>query len=231
MAKQKPRHTRPVGHIYFFAIAWALFSIIFPMYKLSNLLIVLAISFSAAFIAKKAYFDRRAKKAEPVFYSEPKAEPQKTKEPEPAVSYGPQIDPIIAEGKTAQKEMGKLYSTIKNPEIRKKINRIMELSDKIVQDAIHDPSDIPQIQRFLDYYLPTTIKLLNAYDRMGNQGITGENITSSMSRIEDMLDAAIEAYEKQLDSLFANQALDIETDIQVMNSMIYREGLGTRDFK
>ena len=123
------------------------------------------------------------------------------------------------------KEMGRLYSSIKNNEIRKRINELMRVSDKIVQDAIDDPSDVPQIRKFLDYYLPTTIKLLNAYDRMSDQGIEGTNLSKSMQSIEDMLDTAIEAFKKQLDSLFANQALDIETDISVMNQMLAREGL------
>ena len=82
-----------------------------------------------------------------------------------------------------------------------------------------------QIKKFLDYYLPTTIKLLNAYDRMGAQGIEGENISGTMKSINEMLDTAIAAYHKLLDSLFANQALDVETDIEVMNTLLKREGL------
>ena len=101
----------------------------------------------------------------------------------------------------------------------------MEISDKIISDAVNDPSDVPQIKKFLDYYLPTTIKLLNAYDRMGAQGIEGDNITGTMSSIENMLDTAINAYKKLLDSLFADQAMDIETDIEVMNTLLKREGL------
>ena len=73
--------------------------------------------------------------------------------------------------------------------------------------------------------LPTTIKLLNAYDRMGSQGIEGSNISGTMTSIEEMLDTAIAAYRKLLDSLFANQAMDIETDISVMNTLLKREGL------
>ena len=129
---------------------------------------------------------------------------------------------------TALSEMGRLYLSIKDPEIRSKINEIMRVTDKIVQDAISDPTDIPKIKKFMNYYLPTTIKLLNAYDRMGSQGIEGENIDRSMKSISEMLDAAIAAYKKQLDSLFANQALDIETDIAVMNSMLDREGLSDK---
>ena len=146
-------------------------------------------------------------------------------------SYGPEIDPIIEEGNRALSEMGRLYMSIKDPDVRRKINEIMRITDKITQDAISDPSDIPQIKKFMNYYLPTTIKLLNAYDRMSSQGVRGENLDKSMNSINEMLDAAIVAYQKRLDSLFENQALDIETDIEVMNTMLAREGLsGTRDF-
>ena len=87
-----------------------------------------------------------------------------------------------------------------------------------------------QIRKFMNYYLPTTIKLLNAYDRMSAQDIQGDNITGSMERIEDMLDTTIEAYKKQLDALFANQAADIQMDIDIMNGMLAREGLGGKSY-
>ena len=147
-------------------------------------------------------------------------------------SYGPKVDPIVEEGNKALAEMGRLYMSIKDPQVRGKINEIMRITDKIVQDAITDPADIPQIKKFMTYYLPTTIKLLNAYDRMSSQGIEGENLDKSMKNINEMLDDAIEAYKKMLDSLFANQALDIETEIDVMNTMLAREGLsGEKDFQ
>ena len=147
-------------------------------------------------------------------------------------SYGPKVDPIVEEGNKALAEMGRLYMSIKDPQVRGKINEIMRITDKIVQDAITDPADIPQIKKFMTYYLPTTIKLLNAYDRMSSQGIEGENLDKSMKNINEMLDDAIDAYKKMLDSLFANQALDIETEIDVMNTMLAREGLsGEKDFQ
>ena len=147
-------------------------------------------------------------------------------------SYGPEVDPIVEEGNKALAEMGRLYLSIQDPEVRSKINEIMRITDKIVQDAIQDPSDIPQIKKFMNYYLPTTIKLLNSYDRMSAIGVEGENLDKSMKNINDMLDAAIVAYKKRLDSLFANQALDIETDIDVMNTMLAREGLTeNKDFQ
>ena len=209
---------KPVGPIYTFAATWLLYSLMFPLYRLIDFLICIAVAYGAYALSKKIFKTKITYVEEPV------------PEPEP-VSFGSEVDAIIAEGNLAQSEMGRLYNSIKDAGIRSKISELMRISDKIVEDAIHDPSDVPQIRKFFSYYLPTTIKLLNTYDRMGNQGIDGDNITGTMSRIEDMLDTAVVAYKKQLDSLFANQALDIETDIDVLNAMLAREGLAERDFK
>ena len=144
-------------------------------------------------------------------------------------SYGEKIDPILEEGDRALGEMRRLKTTITDPAVQGKIDEIMDITEKIAKDAIEDPSDVPQIKKFFRYYLPTTIKLLNAYDRMSSQGIDGENIDKSLNNINEMLDVAIAAYKKRLDSLFENQALDIETDIDVMNQMLEREGLSGRN--
>jgi hypothetical protein len=213
LKKHKKRSAAP---IYTFAAIWLLYALFFPLYRPWHFLLLLVLATGGSLIVAKAGKTARPKQ-EPGQQTPPAAEPN----PQPAS----EIDSIIAEGALAQKEMGRLYATIENPNIRQKINQIMQVSDKIVQDAKHDPADVPQIKKFLNYYLPTTIKLLNAYDRMSDQGIEGENISGTMRNIESMLDTAIVAYRKQLDSLFANQALDIDTDIQVMNAMLAREGL------
>lgn len=140
-------------------------------------------------------------------------------------SYGPKVDAVLEEGNRALSAMRQLYVSIKDEAVRGKIDEIMSITDKIMKDAIEDESDIPQIKKFFSYYLPTTIKLLNAYDRMSTTEIEGENIDKTKKNINEMLDVAIDAYKKRLDSLFENQALDIETEIDVMNQMLEREGL------
>ena len=84
---------------------------------------------------------------------------------------------------------------------------------------------LPQIRKFMDYSLPTTLKLLNAYDRMSGTGVSGENIDSTIERVEKMMGTIVTAFEKQLDSLFGSEALDISTDISVLETMMAREGL------
>ena len=223
---------RSAGPIYVFAAVWLLSQIAGNSTGLGGLLITTGISLLAAVGVGYLLGRKGQKKEGDDAGSSKSAEEQKAAEEAAAESspYSPEVQAIIREGRVALKEMGRLYSSIPNPEIRSKINELMSVSDKIVRDAIDDPSDVPQIRKFLDYYLPTTIKLLNAYDRMNSQEISGSNITGSMERIEDMLDTAIDAYKRQLDALFANQAADIQMDIEVMNGMLAREGLGGKSY-
>ena len=231
MARHHRKRSR-LGSIYSFAITWLILSAFMPLYQIWGLLMTVGICSFVSYLfgrnaaEKEETPEKKTEKASAPAQAKPAAPKTSTKK-----SYGPEVDPIIEEGNKALSEMGRLYMSIKDPEIRLKINEIMRVTDKIVQDAIADPTDIPQIRKFMNYYLPTTIKLLNAYDRMSSQGIEGENLDRSMKNITEMLDDAIAAYKKMLDSLFANQALDIETDIEVMNTMLAREGLtGAKDF-
>ena len=221
------RRRRRSGSIYSFIVTWLVLSMFFPMYELTSILTTLGLGLGVAFLFGRATGRQAAKEEQAkTQQAQSQASGRKTvdttvrkvgeAQKAPKKSYGPEVDPIVEEGNKALSEMGRLYMSIKDPEVRVKINEIMRVTD------------IPKIKKFMTYYLPTTIKLLNAYDRMDSQGIEGENIDKTMKNINEMLDAAIAAYKKQLDSLFANQALDIETDIAVMNAMLDREGLSDK---
>lgn len=230
---RRNKRRRSVGFIYGFAVTWLVMAAFLPMYKLWAVITALCASILVSSVIASASGKKAQAEEEKAAAEQREKEKQESEKAAAAgTSYSPEVSAILAEGNRALSAMGRLYMSIKDPEVRGKINEIMRITDKIAQDAISDPSDIPQIKKFMNYYLPTTIKLLNAYDRMSAQGIEGENLDKSMKSINDMLDTAIEAYKKRLDSLFANQALDIETDIQVMNTMLAREGLsGGKDFE
>ena len=208
--------TRSVVPIYALAGTWLLYCLIFPLYRLRHFIILACVSvlvyllFSKLFPPKVEYIE------------EPK---------EPVTTGDEKIDALLREGETAVSEIDRLGASIKDEGIRAKVARISELTDKIFKDILEDPDDYRQIRRFADYFLPTTLKLLNAYDRMSSVGTEGENVSGTMKRIDEVLDTTIKAYEKQLDALFANQALDIDTDITVLESMLKKEGLSGPDFK
>ena len=82
------------------------------------------------------------------------------------------------------------------------------------------------MRKFMSYYLPTTLKLLNAYDRMDDQGIAGDNVAGTMEKVRGILSTIVTAFEKQLDNLFGREAMDISSDITVLENMLAREGLG-----
>lgn len=229
------RHRRGIGPFGALALIWLFFAGVVQLVRLSGVLIAAGLAIMGSVWAVNALRRKRAEKSDdssnagaiPVEYTEVTPEPEAPVEPSP---YSPEVQAIIQEGRVALREMGRLYGSIPNPEIRSRINELMSISDKIIRDAIDDPADVPQIRKFLDFYLPTTIRLLNAYDRMSAQEYAGDNITGSMNRIEEMLDTTVAAYKKQLDALFANQAADIQMDIDTMNAMLAREGLGGKSY-
>ena len=93
---------------------------------------------------------------------------------------------------------------------------------------IEKPEREQDVRKFMNYYLPTTLKLLKSYDMLEDQSYQGENIVASRKKIESVLDMLIEAYEKQLDRLFRNDALDIATDIDVLETMMAGDGLSDK---
>ena len=122
-------------------------------------------------------------------------------------------------------EIRRVNDAIADEEMSRKIDRIGEITGKIFAYQKQNPGKAGQLRSFLGYYLPTTLKILNAYAQMEAQGIEGENIRSAKKRIEGMMDKVVEGFEKQLDKLFQNDAMDITTDVEVLERMLEKDGL------
>ena len=122
-------------------------------------------------------------------------------------------------------ELRRVNDAIPDEEMTDKISRLEAVSAKIFEQARTDPDKLPQMRKFMDYYLPTSLKLLNTYAELDKQGVEGENITESKHRIEQTMDTLVKAFETQLDRLFASDALDVSTDIDVMQNMLRADGL------
>ena len=121
--------------------------------------------------------------------------------------------------------MRRLNQAIEDEKISAQIDHLEDTTAKIIQHVVENPQKRSQISRFLNYYLPTTLKLLNAYDRMDAAGVSGTNIDGTMGKIETMMDTVVAAFDKQLDALFGDVAMDISTDITVMENLLAQEGL------
>ena len=215
MAETVKKNSGAVAPYYGVAATWVVYALVFDLYTVWNFLFAALLSGGVFLLLRAVCADREDV---PVQEKEP--------EPEEETSTGnEELDRMVREGRMAIAEMKRLDDNIPDETISAQIRRLEEVSGKIFQQVKEDPQKLPQIRKFMDYYLPTTLKLLNAYDRMGGAGVSGENIDSTMEKVEKMMGTIVTAFEKQLDSLFGSDALDISTDISVLETMMAREGL------
>lgn len=112
---------------------------------------------------------------------------------------------------------------IPDPIFSEKLDRMEELAGKIFREVEAHPEKQKQASTFFDYYLPTTLKLLGTYTEFEAAGIEGENLRQAKSRIESIMDTLLENFEKQLDELYRSEAMDVDADIRVMESMLERD--------
>lgn len=112
---------------------------------------------------------------------------------------------------------------IPDPVLSAKVDRLEAVTAKIFQAVEQDPKKRDKIDKFLNYYLPTTQKLLDSYVQFESAGVEGENLRQAKSRIESTMDAIVAGFEHQLDALYQADAMDVTTDIDVMESMLHRD--------
>ena len=127
------------------------------------------------------------------------------------------------------REIRQVNDAIPDAVMSAKIDRIEEITGKILKYQKEHPNKEGQLRSFLNYYLPTTLKILRAYAQLDAQGIEGENISAAKRRIEDMMDQVVYGFERQLDKLFQDDAMDITSDVEVLENMLRKDGLSDGD--
>lgn len=141
--------------------------------------------------------------------------------PKPAPAKQPHVD----QDQQLLAEIRRVNDAIPGEEMSRKIDRIEECTQHILEHLKKHPEKSAELHTFLDYYLPTTLKILNAYAELDRQSIQGENVTATKERIETIMDSVVEGFEAQLDKLFEGDMIDISSDIDVLEKMLTRDGL------
>ena len=220
---------RSVLPVYFVGGTWLLWALLLPLYRPSHYIMAALASLIAYYGGKILFPDRGYETAEPAQAApgpEPEPRPAPKQEEKPKSTGNPEIDALLAERDRAVGEMRRLNDSIEDPKISAQIDRLEATTGKIIDTVAASPAKLPQIRKFMNYYLPTTLKLLNAYDRMDSTGVSGANIDGAKGKIEDMLDTICTAFTRQLDDLYGEEALDVSAEIKVMEQMLAQEGLG-----
>jgi len=210
--------------IYLIGALWILYGLIFPLYKLSNIIICCILS-AAVYIVGNIIFPPKVYE---IPKSEPKAETKKEYEPN---TGNPETDKMIKEGFAKISHLKDINERIRDETLTLQIRRMESLASSIFDAVTANPKKASDIRKFMNYYLPTAIKLLETYDKLSKSGANGENVSSTLRSVENSMDMIIKAFEKQLDNLYADVALDISTDIEVLETILENEGLKDTGFQ
>lgn len=202
---------------YFVAVIWIIAAFCAPLYRWYHFLIWALISVMCYWLSSK------------IFKGKKELVPVPKPEPEPAKPLTEE-EALVAEGRKAMRELRLLNDLIEDTELSVQMDRLEQVGEAIFRHIEEHPEKAPRIRKFMNYYLPTTLKLLESYYRMSKQGVAGVNIQGTMDSVRYIMGTIVAAFEKQLDNLFGDVALDISTDVTVLENMLKQEGL-TDDFK
>lgn len=142
-----------------------------------------------------------------------------------------ELDEAIEEGRSYIRRINEANDAIPGADVSRKLDEIEDVSIRIFAVVEHHPEKLPEIRRFMNYYLPTTLKLVDAYREFDRQPVQGETLANAKREIEETLDTIVLAFRNLLDSLYEKDAMDVSADISVLRAMFAREGLTGKDFK
>ncbi len=196
--------------LYAVGLFWLLYAFVFPLYRIRDFLLAAVLSV-VVFLVCRRFFP-----AKTVWVAVPEAF---------AYSGDEAVDRLLRDGRQCVSDIEKVCREIGDENVRRESGRATAACGRIFDYVAEHPETAPEIRRFVSYHLPTVLKMLTSYENMEEQGVSGENIQSAMTKIENVLKTVADAFEAQLDKLFAGEALDISTDITVLEGMLTREGL------
>lgn len=201
-----------VAPYYVISVSWILFAMLFPMYKPLHYLLIIIISVAEFVILRKII--------------PPKIEhiPLPYEAPHSGVE---DVDKTISAGAEYIRKFDKISTELYelDTKLASKLSEIRELMNTMFEYISKNPDKLPRIRRFMNYYLPTLEKLMNTYLELSAQKIKGENIKKTLSGMEGILDTIKPAFEKILNDLYEDRAIDISSDITVLENMLKSEGL------
>ena len=203
----KKVHIKSAIPIYLAAALWLLMGLIAPKFlmKLPGLLVTAALSVAAYFVGSKLFPGREVEQQIP--------------------TGDAAVDREIAAAREKLENLRKANEAIPDPEISANLDRMYKAGTQIFRELNRDPKKVALVRRFMNYYLPTSEKLMEQYQVLMNADTKGENITSAMQTIESSLGLAANAFEKCADNLYKDDEMDIDAEIKVMQTMLTGDDL------
>ena len=141
----------------------------------------------------------------------------------------PEVDELLEKGRTMIADIRRENDLIPDDSLSGKLEQLENKCAEIFRAVYDKPNRASQIRKFMEYYLPTTLKMVRGYRMLDERGITGEEAVYARNRIEDAMLVVLQGCEKMLDKLYQDDVLDLTTDIDVLEQMLKRDGLTQSD--
>jgi len=141
----------------------------------------------------------------------------------------PEVDELLEKGREMITEIRRENDLIPDSSLSDKLDTLENKCAEIFRAVYDKPNKASQIRKFMDYYLPTTLKMVRGYRMLDERGITGQDAVYARNRIDDALLVVLQGCEKMLDKLYQDDVLDLTTDIDVLEQMLKRDGLTESD--
>lgn len=142
-----------------------------------------------------------------------------------------EVENIITIGREYISQIRNIKNSIYRDELSEKLNKLENVATQILNYVEKNPNKKQDVNKFINHYLPITIKLITSYKELSIQIVQGENIKNAKNEIRKSIDLINTAFENLLDDLYEDTVLDISTDISVLKTLFKQEGLTEEDFK
>lgn len=207
MSKWEEKRTKPVLPIYLAALVWPLASLLLPPYTLLNLLLIAVLS-GVVYVGASRLCPTRVLRYEV-----------------PYATGSEDVDAMLTEITTRLNELKALNGAIPDEELSRQMERMEKAGRSIVAAVEASPDKANQINRFARYYLPEVVKIMTAYANMQKGGVKGENAAQILGEVRSNAGTMATAFENQLDALYSAEAMDISTDIEVLDGILKSQNL------
>lgn len=207
MNKWEEKRTRPVLPIYLAALVWPVGALLLPAYRLSNLLIIAGLSLAAYGLGTKFCPTRVIRKQVPY------------------ATGSEDVDTMLSGISANLDKLHALNDAIPDPELSAAMTRMEKAGRSIAAAVEQAPDKARSIDRFARYYLPEVIKLMTTYANMEKNGVKGGNADQILTELRRNAVTTAKAFENQLDALYSAEAMDISTDIEVLDGILKSQNL------
>ena len=207
MNKWEEKRTRPVLPIYLAALMWPVGALLLPAYRLSNLLIIAGLSLAAYGLGTKFCPTRVIRKQVPY------------------ATGSEDVDTMLSGISANLDKLHALNDAIPDPELSAAMTRMEKAGRSIAAAVEQAPDKARSIDRFARYYLPEVIKLMTTYANMEKNGVKGGNADQILTELRRNAATTAKAFENQLDTLYSAEAMDISTDIEVLDGILKSQNL------